>query len=256
MKSDPGPSIAWLPNFRGLSAFFSTELRVQYHEGLAIVTSVTVQVVLLVFVRILAVQLWGVALFGAIVFSFFGLGQRVLNEAAYVRVDHRLNQLYLASPLTPDSYFFGMSAGVLVAYLPPILILAGVAAATVSAPAITWVVLPLAILAVWLFSASFGYVLSTVFQDMRAIWAYSSILYNFFGVLPPVFYPIALVPTAARPLVLLLPPSAASCLLQWSLHSSALSGGEVALASTALAAEALGMFLFAIAWARRTVREE
>ena len=80
MKSSSGLPTIGLPNFRGLPAFFATELRVQYHEGIAIVTSVTVQVVLLVFVRILAPQLWAVALLGAIVFSFFQLGQRVLER--------------------------------------------------------------------------------------------------------------------------------------------------------------------------------
>lgn len=243
-------------NFRGAGAFFATELRVQLHEGIAIVTSVIVQVVLLVFVRILAPQLWSVAILGAIVFSFFTLGQRVLNEAAYIRVDHRLNQLYLASPLTPDSYFLGMSAGVLVAYLPPIAALMAVALVTVPFTLLTALVLPVAVLAVWLFSSSIGYAMSTQFRDMRAIWSYSSLLYSFFGVLPPVFYPVGLVPTAARPLVLLLPPSAASALLQWTLDPAALSPGEVVLAAGSLAAEAVGLFLFAIYWARRTVQED
>ncbi len=245
-----------LPNFRGAGAFFSTELRVQLHEGLAIVTSVVVQVVLLVFVRILAPTLWGVAILGAIVFSFFTLGQRVLNEAAYIRVDHKLNELYLASPLTPDSYFLGMSAGVLVAYLPPIAALVLVAVATVPFTLLTAAVLVGGVLAVWLFSASVGYVISTQFRDMRAIWAYASLLYNFFGVLPPVFYPVGLVPTAARPLVLLLPPSAASALLQWTLNPATLSGGEAGLAAVALTVETIAFFLFAIYWARRTVEEE
>lgn len=256
MRTDaPLPALGVL-NFRGASAFFATELRVQLHEGLAIVTSIIVQVVLLVFVRILAPGLWDIAILGAVVFSFFTLGQRVLNEAAYIRVDHKLNELYLASPLTPDAYFLGMSAGVLVAYLPPIAILAAVAAITIPIGPGTGLLLVLSVLGVWIFSASVGYVISTQFRDMRAIWAYASLLYNFFGVLPPVFYPIALVPPAARDLTLLLPPSAASCLLQWSLDPAVLAPGEVVLAAGALAAESVGFFLFAIYWARRSAQEE
>ncbi len=244
-----------LLNFRGAGAFFATELRVQLHEGLAIVTSIVVQVVLLVFVRILAPQLWAIAILGAIVFSFFTLGQRVLNEAAYIRVDHRLNQLYLASPLTPDSYFLGLSTGVLVAYLPPIAALIGVAMATIPFSPLTALLLASTALAVWLFSASVGYVISTQFRDMRAIWAYASLLYSFFGVLPPVFYPIGLLPGSLRPFVLLLPPSAASSLLQWSLDPAVLSPGEVGLAVLSLAVETVAFFFFAVVWARRTVQE-
>jgi ABC-2 type transport system permease protein len=257
MRTEP-PSARTLGllNLRGAGAFFATEVRVQLHEGLAIVSSVVVQVVLLVFVRILAPGLWSVAILGALVFSFFTLGQRVLNEAAYIRVDHRLNQLYLASPLTPDSYFVGLSAGVLVAYLPPITALAVVAGLTVPFTVLTAGILVASVLAVWLFSASIGYAMSTQFRDMRAIWSYASLLYSLFGVLPPVFYPIDLLPAGARVYALLLPPSGAAALLQWSLGAASLSPGEVALAVTALAVESLGAFFFAVYWARRTVRED
>jgi ABC-2 type transport system permease protein len=255
MRTESGISTFGLPNFRGLRAFYETELWVQLHEGLALVSSIVVQIVLLIFVRILAPSLWSVAILGALVFSFFTLGQRVLNEAAYIRLDHKLNELYLTSPLTPESYFLGMSLGVLVAYLPPILVIAVLAALTVSLPLATVVFLPFALLAVWLFSSSLGYVISTQFRDMRAIWSYASLLYNLFGVLPPVFYPIGLVPSNLRLAVLLLPPSAASSLAQWTLGAATLSPFEITVAAVALAAESLGLFAFAIYWARRTVRE-
>lgn len=248
------PGLA-LPSFRGLRAFFETELWVQLHEGLALISSIVVQIVLLIFVRILAPSLWPVAVLGALVFSFFTLGQRVLNEAAYIRIDHKLNELYLTSPLTPESYFLGMSLGVLVAYLPPILFIAALAAVTVQLPLATVVFLPFALLAVWLFSSSLGYVVSTQFRDVRAIWSYASLLYNLFGVLPPVFYPVGLVPTGLRTAVLLLPPSAASSLAQWTLGAAILSPAEVAIAAGALAVESIGLFAFAVYWARRTVRE-
>ncbi|HTT36000.1 MAG TPA: hypothetical protein VMH78_09085 [Thermoplasmata archaeon] len=257
MRSDGPPAPrSWGLHLQGFGAFFETELRVQLHEGVAIVTSIVVQVVLLVFVAILAPRLWSVAILGALVFSFFTLGQRVLNEAAYIRVDHKLNQLYLASPLTPESYFLGLSSGILVAYLAPIAALGVVAAVTVPPSPLLLVLVPVAGLAVWLFSASLGYVLSTRFRDMRAIWSYASLLYNGFGVLPPVFYPIGLVPAAARPLALLLPPSAAAALLQWAVHSAALSAGELALAAGALGGETVLLFAIAVVWARRTVRED
>ena len=255
MRSDPALPALPPALFRGLGAFFATELRVQLHERMAIVTSITVQVVLLIFVRILAPGLWSVALFGAVIFSFFTLGQRVLNEAAYIRVDHRLNQLYLASPLTPESYFLGLSLGVLVAYLLPIGVLVGVAVVTVPAPPLVWVVLPILALAVFAFSASIGYIVSTQFRDMRAIWSYASLLYNFFGVLPPVFYPVGDVPSAVRIPVLLLPPSGASALLQTLLGTAYLTGGEIALTAVALGVESTAALVLAMIWARRTVQE-
>ncbi len=240
--------------FGGLSAFLWTEFLVQIHEELAMATSMIVQGVLLVFVWVLNPSLIGVALLGAVVFSMFTMGQRVLNEAAYVRIDHKASDLYLASPLTPEAYFLGMSAGVLLVYLPPVVAVAVLAELVVHLTVGVALLLLGVSVAVWISAASIGYVLSTQFRDNRAIWAYSSLFFNVFGVLPPVFYPIGLFPSELRPIVLLMPPSAAAALLQRAIGSATLPAWEVALAAIGLAVEALALFLLAVVWARRTVR--
>ncbi len=240
--------------FGGLGAFFWTEVLVQAHENLAMATSMIVSGVLLVFVAILNPNLLGVALVGAVVFSTFSMGQRVLNEAAYLRIDHKLNELYLGGPLTAEAYFFGMSAGVLLVYVTPVVVV-GVLAALVAHFTLVQVGLLVALaVAVWFSAISIGYVLSTGFRDNRAIWAYSSLFFNVFGVLPPVFYPLGLFPTPLHPVVLLMPPSAAAALVQYTMGVSVLSEGEVLLAAGGLVVEAVLLFAFAVYWARRTVR--
>jgi ABC-2 type transport system permease protein len=241
--------------FRGTVAFSLTELRVQIHESTAVVTSLIIQVVLLLFVSILARDLLPVALFGAIIFSMFGLGQRVQNEAAFVRIDHKLNELYMAGPLAPEAYFLGMSLGVLGGYIAPVAVLVGVTVYVVGMSATTALVLLFATSLVWLFASSFGYIVSTLFRDMRTIWPYASIFYNLFGVLPPVFYPLGFWPSSLTPVALVMPPSAAAALVQATIGWAVLTPGEVALAAGSLLVEGLGVFVFAIYWARRTVRE-
>lgn len=242
--------------FRGTVAFSLTELRVQLHESTAVVTSLIIQVVLILFVAILARDLLPVALFGAIIFSMFGLGQRVQNEAAFVRIDHKLNELYLAGPLAPEAYFLGMSLGVLGGYIAPVGVLVGITLYVVGMSALTAVTLLGATALVWLFASSFGYIVSTLFRDMRTIWPYASIFYNLFGVLPPVFYPLGYWPPALVPVALAVPPSAAAALVQWTIGWATLSPGQVVFAAGSLTVEGLGAFLFAIYWARRTVRED
>ena len=185
--------------FRGLGAFLWTEVLVQAHEELAMATSMLVQAVLLVFVWILAPGLIGVALVGAILYSTFTMGQRVLNEAAYVRIDHKANDLYLAGPMSPESYFVGMAAGILIVYMPPVVVLGVLAEAVIHFTVAEALLLFALATVVWVFSASIGYVFSTFFRDNRAIWAYSSLFFNAFGVLPPVFYPFHLWPSALAP---------------------------------------------------------
>ncbi len=242
--------------FQGLTGFLRTEVLVQAHEELAMATSMVVQGVLLVFVYILNPGLIGVALLGAVIFSMFTMGQRVLNEAAYVRIDHKATDMYLASPLTAEGYFVGLSAGVLVVYVTPAVLLGVLAQLVVHLSLAETALLVGLSGAVWVCSASIGYVFSTAFRDNRAIWAYSSLFFNIFGVLPPVFYPFGLFPVGLRPIVLLMPPSAAAAILQNAIGAAHLSGGELALASIGLAAEALALFGFAVFWARRTAREQ
>src|SRR5256885_1378126 len=85
----------------GTGVFLATEVRVQFHEWLAIVTGTLTPGALLIFVAVLAPDLIAVTLIGSLVYSMFLIGQRVLNEAAYIRIDHKLNELYHASPLSP-----------------------------------------------------------------------------------------------------------------------------------------------------------
>ena len=218
-------------------------------------TSMVVQGVLLVFVWILSPGLLGVAFVGAILFSMFAMGQRVLNEAAYIRIDHKANDLYLASPLSPEAYFLGMSTGILLVYVAPVILL-GVLATTVIHFTLAEALVLLALATtVWFFSASVGYIFSTFFRQNRAIWAYSSLFFNVFGVLPPVFYPFHLWPSSLAPVVLLMPPSAAAAIAQMSIGVTSLSSGEFILAVAGLLVETVSLFVFAIYWARRTVQE-
>jgi hypothetical protein len=240
--------------FRGLAAFTWTEVLVQAHESLAMATSMLVQAVLLVFVWILAPGLIGVALVGAILYSTFTMGQRVLNEAAYLRIDHKANDLYLAGPMAPESYFLGMASGTLLVYLAPVVALGALATVVIHLTLLEGLLLFALASAVWLFSASVGYVFSTFFRDNRAIWAYSSLFFNVFGVLPPVFYPYKLFPVALHPVALLMPPSAAAGIAQAALGVTYLSSGELALAVGGLLVETAAVFWFAVYWARRTVR--
>jgi ABC-type polysaccharide/polyol phosphate export permease len=241
--------------FNGLGAFLWTEVLVQSHEYLAMATSMVVQGVLLVFVWILDPSLVGVALVGAILFSMFAMGQRVLNEAAYIRIDHKANDLYLAGPLSPEAYFFGISAGILIVYIAPVLILGVLALSVVRFSLAVGLLIILLGATVWLFAASIGYVFSTFFRDNRAIWAYASLFFNIFGVLPPVFYPFAKFPEALRPVVLLMPPSAAAAIVQSAIGATSLSSGQLELAAIGLGVEAMAVFLFAIYWARAKVQE-
>ncbi|HEX9340635.1 MAG TPA: hypothetical protein VF992_05625 [Thermoplasmata archaeon] len=240
----------------GSGMFLATEIRVQLHEWLAIVTGTLTPGALLVFVAVLAPGLLPVTVIGALVYSMFLIGQRVLNEAAYIRIDHKLNELYHASPLSPEGYFLGIAGGMLVAYLPPSLVLVVILEVLHPLSPAAGLVLGACLIAVWAVSSTIGYVVSTLFKDMKTIWPYSALLTNLFGIVPPVFYPLGRVPIEWRSVVLVLPTSAAAVLVDAAAGLETVSTSESIVAAGALFLEALGLFAFGIVWARRTAREK
>jgi ABC-2 type transport system permease protein len=239
----------------GSGVFLATEIRVQLHEWLAIVTGTLTPGALIVFVAILAPDLLPITLIGALVYSMFLIGQRVLNEAAYIRIDHKLNELYHASPLSPEGYFVGIAGGMLLAYLPPSLVVFGILELIHPLGLVAALSLTVCLLAVWAISSTIGYVVSTLFKDMKTIWPYSALLTNLFGILPPVFYPLGRVPIEWRSLVLVVPTSAAAALVNAAAGLESIAPGEAVTAAIALAVEAVVLFGFGIFWARRTARE-
>ncbi|HKW43502.1 MAG TPA: hypothetical protein VJP06_04865 [Thermoplasmata archaeon] len=239
----------------GSGVFLATEIRVQFHEWPAILTGTLTPGALLIFVAVLAPDLLAVTLVGALVYSMFLIGQRVLNEAAYIRIDHKLNELYHASPLSPEGYFVGIAGGMLVAYLPPSLVVLGVLEVLHPLGIVALLVLIGCLLAVWAASATIGYVVSTLFKDMKAIWPYSALLTNLFGILPPVFYPLRLVPPEWKSVVLLLPTSAAAVVVDAVAGIEPAPASTTIIAALALVVEAVVLFAFGIYWARRTARE-
>src|SRR5437870_12415949 len=97
----------------------------------------------------------------------------------------------------------------LVAYLPPSLVVFAILELIHPLGLVATLTLAACLLAVWAVSSTIGYVVSTLFKDMKTIWPYSALLTNLFGIVPPVFYPIRFVPIEWRSFVLLPPTSGA-----------------------------------------------
>ncbi len=251
--------MAFALRWTGMRTFLATETRVQLHEWLAIGTGSLVQAALLVFVWVLDPALLALTVIGAMAYSVFLIGQRVLNEAAYIRIDHKLNELYHASPMTPESYFLGMSLGILIAYTPPLVVLFAILEFLHPMSAAATGTLVVCLFALWAFSASLGYFISTLFKDMKTIWPYSSLLTNLFGIVPPVFFPLSVLTSRfawAWVPALLVPTSSATALVEAVAGLQMLSTEQYLLAGISLAVEGGLMLLFGLYWARRTARED
>src|SRR3989454_4057537 len=139
----------------------------------------------------------------------------------------------------------------LVAYLPPSLVLVVILEILHPLAPLGWLVLAACLIGVWLVSSTIGYVVSTLFKDMKTIWPYSALLTNLFGILPPVFYPLGRVAIEWRSAVLLLPTSAAAALVDAAAGLDPITTNEAILAACAPSVEAIPLFALGNYLARR-----
>ncbi|HKS59487.1 MAG TPA: ABC transporter permease [Thermoplasmata archaeon] len=165
----------------------------------------------LFFLKVIApAALFPFGVVGGILFTTLFTGNGMLNDCAYLRLERQLQQIFVASPVRPASYILGMALSELAFALP----------ATVLFVVILALVLPLSVLGVlgligvilltWLMASSLGFLVSTFFRQLREIWPIGTLVFSTISVLPPVFYPIGVIPEAYRWVAFLAPSTFAA----------------------------------------------
>ncbi|MDP7983050.1 MAG: hypothetical protein RAK18_07715, partial [Conexivisphaerales archaeon] len=91
-------------------------------------------------------------------------------------------------------------------------------------------------------SAGLGFSLSLIFRDLKEVWSTTSILVFAISVLPPVYYPLTILPRYVGYLSLVSPTASAAALLQESMGLVDLGAGIRALSAALLVAEAVIFF--------------
>jgi ABC-2 type transport system permease protein len=121
------------------------------------------------------------------------------TEAAFIRLVVRLQDMFVSSPLSPLSYVLSLSIGQLFNGLGGILLFSILIAASggVSGP-IDALEITAACIMTWASVSSIGFSLSTFARDMRDLWVYAPLLTVLLSFLPPIFYPITLIPVQFR----------------------------------------------------------
>ena len=136
------------------------------------------------------------------------------TEAAFIRLVIKLQDMFVASPLSPFSFVVGISIsqllnGLLGIVLFSVLIALGSTLTLISALEIT----AAAVLTFASISA-LGFMVSTFARDLRDLWVYSPLLNVLLSFLPPVFYPITLLPSSIRVVAYLAPTTYTAQVIQ------------------------------------------
>ena len=158
---------------------------------------------------------------GGVLFTALFTGNGMLNDCAYLRLERQLQQVFVASPVSPLAYILGMALSELAFAVPAtVLFLAILALVAPVGPAGLAALLGVIVMT-WLLATTLGFFVSTLFSQLREIWPIGTLIFSLLSVLPPIFYPADKIPAGWQWVAYLAPSTFAA---QLADHVAGLGG--------------------------------
>jgi ABC-2 type transport system permease protein len=147
---------------------------------------------------------------GGVLFTALFTGNGMLNDCAYLRLERQLQQVFVASPVTPLAYILGMALSELAFSLPAMTLFVGILLYVQPIGALAAAALVGLLLLTWLMATSLGFFISTLFSQLREIWPIGTLVFSILSILPPIFYPATEIPEGWRWVAFLAPSTFAA----------------------------------------------
>jgi ABC-type multidrug transport system permease subunit len=180
---------------------------------------------------------------GAMMFTMQNIGSWVLGDSAYWRIEHSLQDMFVASPLSRIRYLFGIAFSNLIAMLPALAILAallswaGAREGTPLTPG-AFFVLVASLAVLWVLFSSVGIGISSRIRTQREIWPVGNLTFTILGMLTPLYYPLSALPPLWQDAARFLPATYAALLVQGALGITPASPAQMVLYAVLLVAAA------------------
>ncbi len=159
-------------------------------------------------------RLVGYGVAGGLVLTTFSIGTSLQADMTHFRVDLKLQDMVVASPMRAWTYVLGMALSELAFSTPGIAAFLFVGYTTQAPGLFSLPIIVGTLLLVWALGCSLGFFLATYLRDIRETFAISPLLSLVLSVLPPVYYPLTLIPEPYRFLAYLAPTADAGILIQ------------------------------------------
>jgi ABC-2 type transport system permease protein len=179
-------------------------------------------------------RLIGDAIEGGFIMSMFNSGMSLQGDLAHLKNDFKLQDMVVSSPTSPAAYVTGMALAEIIYSVPALAVLMVLAAVYLHPGMVQVLELLGVFLLMFLTSIAIGYTLSTFSSDIVQSFAFSRLISTLFSTLPPVYYPITLIPLPYRYVAYLSPTTYAAEISQHATGFLSLSNLGVALAWSVL----------------------
>ena len=158
--------------------------------------------------------LFGTAIEGGLIMTFFSAGISLQSDLSHLKNDFKLQDMIVSSPTTSTLYMGGMTLAEIVYSIPSLAILIALAAIYLQHSLLQIGILSAALLLIFAISVALGFMLSTFSNDVVQSYAFSRLISLLFTTLPPVYYPITYVPDVYRYIAYLSPTTYVAEIMQ------------------------------------------
>jgi ABC-2 type transport system permease protein len=164
-----------------------------------------------------AAFMYGIA--GAITMIVSQQGLFLGADLTNYRIEHKFQYVVVASPVSPLTYMFSVALSELAFAAPALVVLLAITAYFLPTFTVLTIVEILAVaILTWVTTSSIGFFLSTYVLNTRTAFLTVSFISIILSVLPPVFYPLQLIPASFRWVAELVPTTHASVLIQAAVN--------------------------------------
>src|ERR671911_1386871 len=155
---------------------------------------------------------------GSLVSAAASYGLATGNNIINWKVEYKMQDVFVSSPVSSFTYMVGIALAELLFGLPAFVVLATLIVIFSSNLLFSTLVVIVTIILVWASTSSIGYFISTRSTHPRFVESFMAFLRIAIVVLPPVFYPLSIVPTEElRYLAYVIPTTHASLILQYAM---------------------------------------
>src|SRR6476619_5747270 len=156
------------------------------------------------------------AVAGSLVMALVGYGLSLGQDISLYKLEYKMQDMFVASPVSPLTYMLGLAFSELVYGFPALLVLASLA--VYFSTSISFLSLLIVnIFLIWGTMSSIGFFLSSHMLHMRNATQLISFVNVILAVIPPVFYSIGRLPLELQYLAYAVPTTHASLIFQYTM---------------------------------------
>jgi ABC-2 type transport system permease protein len=153
---------------------------------------------------------------GATISILVSAGLYLGADATFYRVQYKFQDFCVSSPLSAVEYMVGLSLGEVTFSAPSLAVLIAIFG-YLGLIRLDFPVIILVMIIAWVSASALGFFLSTYILQSRSAFSITSLVGTLLTVIPPVYYPITVIPQSFRFLAYLVPTTNLSILIQSSL---------------------------------------